>query len=191
MERSGVFGLNLTGFARGNLLIVIELHRVIGAALAKGPQLVDITKHIGERDHRTDDDRVAAHVLALNLPAPREQVTHDSTRIVFGRRDFDLHDWLEQDGTALLQRFTEGRAGGDLEGEHRRVDVMIGAIDERCFHIDNREARENARAHDAVDALFNARDEFLWHRAADNLTLEARSLARLVRLEDDFDSCEL
>src|SRR5476651_2442259 len=72
----GVFGLNLPGFARGDLFIMIELHRVIGAALAEGSQLIDIAKHIGEWNHRIDDHRIAAHILALDLPAPAEKVAH-------------------------------------------------------------------------------------------------------------------
>src|SRR5260370_38596242 len=42
------------------LLIVVEMHRVLGPALTHRPQGIDISKHVGERDHRIDDPRIAA-----------------------------------------------------------------------------------------------------------------------------------
>ena len=51
-------------------------------------------------------------------------------------------------------------------------DVVEAAVDQRRLDVDDREAGENARAHDAVDALFDAGNEFLRHRAADDLRFE-------------------
>ncbi len=57
--------------------------------------------------------------------------------------------------------------------------------------IDDREAGENAgRRHDC-DALVDAGDIFLRHRAADDLALELIALAGFVRLENDLDAREL
>src|SRR5271156_6238657 len=68
---------------------------------------------------------------------------------------------------------------------------MIPAVDQGRLDVDNREAGENARSHDAVDALFDARNEFLRHRAAEDFALEGRAHARLVWLEDNLDLCVL
>src|SRR6202011_4349662 len=96
-----------------------------------------------------------------------------------------------QDGASFSQRFAKCRAGGDLERKDRRIDVVIGAVDQCGLDVDNREAGKTPRPHDAVNTLFDAGNKFLRHGAADDLALEARALARLVRLEDDLDPGEL
>ena len=68
---------------------------------------------------------------------------------------------------------------------------MIGAVDQRDLDVDHREAGENARAHDRVEALFDAGDVFLRNRAADDLGFELVALALLVGLDDDLDAREL
>ena len=68
---------------------------------------------------------------------------------------------------------------------------MVGAVDQRRLDADHREARERTRRHDAVDALLDARDVFLRHRAADDLRLEHVGFAFRVRLEHDLDAGEL
>jgi len=104
-----------------------------------------------------------------HMAAAGQEIAHDEAGVLFGRHHFDLHDRLEQHRTALLQALAERRAGGDLEGQRRRVDVVVGAVDQRRLDVDDREAGEHAGAHDAVDALFDAGDVFLRHRAADDL----------------------
>ena len=59
------------------------------------------------------------------------------------------------------------------------------------LEIDHREAGEHARAEHRFEALLDARDVFLRHRAADDLVLELEALARLVRLDDDLHAREL
>ena len=68
---------------------------------------------------------------------------------------------------------------------------MVLAVDELHLDVDHREARDHAGAEYALDALFDAGDVFLRHRAADDLRLELVTFARLVRLDDDRDSREL
>src|SRR6185312_13663454 len=74
---SGVFRLDLVRDPFGDFGVVIELHGEGGASLAHGAQVVDVREHVGERHHGTDDVGVAAHVLALNMAAPRVEVADD------------------------------------------------------------------------------------------------------------------
>src|SRR5262249_48762164 len=76
--------------------VMIELHGEGGAPLGHGAQVVDVAEHVGERHHRVDDVGVAAHVLALDLAAPRVEVADDGAGVVFRRHHLDLHDRLEQ-----------------------------------------------------------------------------------------------
>ena len=174
-----------------HFLVVVELHREGRAALDHGAQVVHVAEHVHERHHRIDDVGVAAHVLALDLPAPRIEVADDGAGVIFRRHHLDLHDRLEQDRLALLQRFAQSRARGDFEGQRRRVDVVVGAVDQRDLEVDHREAGEHACVQHRLEALFDARDVFLRHRAADDLVLELEPRAGRRRLDDDLDAREL
>ena len=64
------------------------------------------------------------------------------------------------------------RARGDFEGQDR-VDVVERAVDQRRLHVDDREAGEACpKTRDRLDALVDAGDVFLRHRAADDRALE-------------------
>src|SRR5262252_4055296 len=69
VEASGELRLDLGGNRLRYLFVVIELHGEGGAPLRHGAQIAHVAEHVGERHHRVDDVGVAAHVLALDLPA--------------------------------------------------------------------------------------------------------------------------
>jgi hypothetical protein len=69
---------------------------------------------------------------------------------------------------AFSRSFAERGARRDFEGQHRGVDVVVGAVDQRDLDVDHREAGERTRVHDRLDALLDARDVFLRHRTADD-----------------------
>src|SRR5262249_16706622 len=94
---SGELRLDLGGDRLGHLFVVIELHGEGGAPLRHGAQIAHVAEHVGERHHRVDDVGVAAHVLALDLPAARIEVADDRTGIVFRRHPLAPHDRPEQD----------------------------------------------------------------------------------------------
>ena len=68
---------------------------------------------------------------------------------------------------------------------------MILAVDQLHLDVDHREAGDHAGTQHAVEALFDAGDVFLRHRAADDLGFELETLAGLVRLDDDRHFREL
>src|SRR5690606_16245697 len=69
--------------------------------------------------------------------------------------------------------------------------IVEGTVDERRLDADHREARERTGGHHTVDALLDAGDVFLRHRAAHDLGLELEFAAFSIRLEDDLDASEL
>src|SRR5450830_604190 len=190
-RRSGVFRLNLQRDVLRYLFVVIELHSESGAPLRHGTQRVDVTEHVGKRLHRVDDVGVAAHVLALNMAAPRVEIANDGASVFRHRHDLDLHDRLEQHRAALLQRLAQGAARADFERQRRRIDVVIAAVDQRHLEIDHREAGEQAGTEHRFETLLDAGDEFLRHRAADNFVLEYKTATRRQRFADDLDLGEL
>ena len=68
---------------------------------------------------------------------------------------------------------------------------MIFAVDQRHLEVDHREAGEHAGAEHRFQALFDARDVLLRHRAADDFVLELERRAGRRRLGDDLDRREL
>ena len=147
---SGVLRDDLLGLAARHFLVVVELHGERRPALGHGPQRVHVAEHVGERHDRVDDVGVAAHVLTLDLPAPGVQVADDAARVLLGRHHLDLHHRLQQHRLALLQRVAKRRAGRDLEGERRRVDLVVGAVDELDLEVDHREPGEHAGPEHAI-----------------------------------------
>src|SRR5262245_18560971 len=190
-DASGELRLDFLGNRARHFRVVVELHGEGGAPLRHGAQVAHIAEHVGERHHRVDDVGVAAHVLALDLPAPRVEVADDRAGIVLRGHHLDLHDRLEQHGRALLQGLAQRRAGADFERERRRIDVVVFAVDQRHLEIDHREAGEHAGAEHRLEALLDAGDVLLRHRSADDLILELEAAGRRQRLGDDLDLREL
>src|SRR3954468_9243628 len=96
-----------------------ELHRVLRAPLGERTQLIDVAKHVGERDDRLDNLRVAAAVGSLDLPAPAVDVADDVAEIILGSDALDLHYRLEQLDAGLVRRFAHRSARADFKGERR------------------------------------------------------------------------
>ena len=74
--------------------------------------------------------RVAARLLAFDAPAAPAEVADHVAEEVLRRDDLDLEDRLEQDRLGALGRLLEGERAGDLEGDLRRVGVVVLAVDE-------------------------------------------------------------
>src|SRR5262249_55602590 len=94
-------------------------------------------------------------------------------------------------GPRLHDAFLEGGARRDLEGEDARIDVVVGAVEERRLEVDDREAGEDAGVLRALDALLDAWDVLLRHVAADHVVLELEARARRQRLEAHLNAGEL
>ena len=166
---------------------MIVLHGELGAVLAEAAQRAHIAEQVGQRHEGGDYLGVVALVGALDLAAAGVQVADDVADVVFRRHHLDLHDRLEQLRRGLVAQFAEGGAGGDFEGQHAGVDVVIGAVDQRRLEVDHREAGQQAVFLGLRQALFDAGDVFLRHVAADDLALELIARAGFDRLEHDLD----
>src|SRR5437762_8273864 len=74
---SGELRLDFFGDRTRYFRVVVELHRERGTSLGHGAQVADVAEHIVQRHHRGDHVGVAAHVLSLDLAAPRVEVADD------------------------------------------------------------------------------------------------------------------
>src|SRR6185312_4073011 len=59
---------------RGDLLVLLELHRVRGTSLGRGSQIGRVAEHFAQRDEGLDRQGIAALVLSLHLAAPSRKV---------------------------------------------------------------------------------------------------------------------
>src|SRR4030081_3104239 len=142
-----------------------------------------VPEHLRQRNDGLDYLRSSAVLHAFDPPATRTQVAHDGSRVIFRRHDFDCHHRLQNYRTRLARRFFERHRTGNLERHFVRIDVVVAAVVERRLDGDHRIAGQNAAFHGFVHALVDRLDEFLWHRAADDIVDEFVALARLVRIE--------
>ena len=95
---------DLLGDVAGDLLVAVELHRVVGPALRVGTQVGRVAEHRRQRHARLDRDRVSARLLGLDpAAAAREVADHGAEEVVRGH-DLDGHDRLEQHGLGALAR---------------------------------------------------------------------------------------
>src|SRR4051794_18088220 len=168
---------DLLGDVRRDLVVALELHRVGRPALGVGAQVGGIAEHLAQRDVGADRQGVAAALLALQAPAPAAEVADDVAEEVLGGHDLDLEDGLEQDRLRATRGLLEGEGAGDLEGDLRRVRVVVLAVDERHSDVDDRVARAHAVGERLLDALLDRRDELDRHRAAADLRDEVEALA--------------
>ena len=68
---------------------------------------------------------------------------------------------------------------------------MVGAVDQLTLTSTTGKPATTPEPSTLFEALFDARDVFLRHRAADDLRFELEALAGLVRLDDELDPREL
>src|SRR3546814_843975 len=67
-------GADFLAHRLGHAGVVVEMHRELGPALRRRAQVVHVAEHVGERHHRLDHLRVAAHLGADDLAPPGAQV---------------------------------------------------------------------------------------------------------------------
>src|SRR5690606_7661689 len=146
-------GDDLLRDARGDGLILVELHGVDGTTLRLRAEVGGVSEHVGEGDGRLDDLEVVDHLHAAVRAAPRVEVTDHVAHVVLGRADLDLHDRLEELDAGLLRALLEGERARHLEGRLARVDVVVATVEELRLDVDDRVAREHAARHGAGDAL--------------------------------------
>ena len=123
-------------------------------------------------------------------PRRRAEVADHVAHELLRRDDLDREDRLEQDRLGALGRLLEGERAGDLEGDLRRVGVVVLAVDERDAHVDHRVAGLDAVLERLLDALLDRRDELGRDRAALDLVDEVEALAGR-RLDVDVDDAVL
>src|SRR5262249_57523362 len=91
----------------------------------------------------------------------------------------------------LLQRLAQRRARADFEGERRRIDVVIGTVDQRHLEIDHGEPRQHARSQRRFQAILDAGNVFLRYRSTDDFVLELKASGWRQRFGDALAPSEL
>src|SRR5690606_4420978 len=122
------------GDALRHLGIMIELHRVDGAALREGAQICRVAEHLGERHGCSNDLCILALPHTLDPSTAAVQVADDVTHVLLGRDDLDLHDGFHDDRIGAPGCLAESHAAGDLEGVLVGVDVVKLAVVQPCAH---------------------------------------------------------
>src|SRR5919204_6407583 len=111
-ELSSHLGADLVRHRLRHLLVMVEMHRVLGPALAHRPQGVDVAKHVGEWNHSIDHARIAARIHPGDLSAAAVQVADHITHVILRGNHLDPHNRFEQLWPRLHDAFLEGGSGG-------------------------------------------------------------------------------
>src|SRR5207342_3298786 len=156
----------------GNLGVRVELHGIARPSLRLTPEIAHVAEHLGEWDNCLYEAGAATLVHGLDVATARVEVTDHIAHEVLGRRDLHRHHRLEQHWVGPARRLLERHRTGDLEGELRRVDLVVRAIAQRDLHVDHRIAGEDAELHGLLAARIHRRDVLLGDSAAGDLVHE-------------------
>src|SRR5919197_1425384 len=178
------------GEVAGDLLVPVELHRVVSSALRGGAQVRGVAEHLREGHAGLHREGVAARLLSLHAPAAAREVADHVPEELLRGHHLDRHHRLEQHRLGSLGRLLERQRSGDLERELRGVGLVVLAVGEGDANVHHREAGPDARLERLLDALLHGRDELRWDRAALDLVDEVEALARR-RLEVDVNDAVL
>src|SRR5205807_2017378 len=105
---------------------------------------------------------------AGNAAAATVEIAHQVAGVFDGGLNFDVHDGLEQGRLGLLHGGFEGLAGGQLERQFRRIDVVVGAVVHRDFKIHHGKTSQEAVFGGLDDALFHSRNIVFGDGAAED-----------------------
>src|SRR5580704_1000306 len=181
---------DLLGDVRGNLVVALELHGVVGASLRVGAQVGCVAEHLAQGDLGGDSQRVAASLLAFHAPTPAAEVSDHVAEEVLGSDHLDREDRLEQNGLGPFRRLFEGEGACDFEGDFRGVHVVVLPVDEGDAHVHHRVARLHTVIERLFDPLLDSGDVFGGDVSPLDLVDELEAHAG-GRLEVDEDHPEL
>mmetsp|Transcript_536 Transcript_536/g.1424 ORF Transcript_536/g.1424 Transcript_536/m.1424 type:complete len:318 (+) Transcript_536:2218-3171(+) len=169
---------------RRHHVVLAEVHLVAGASLGHTPQVRHVVEHLAQRHLGVDQLQAPRAIGELGNHAPSAvQISDDVAQVVLGRDDRHVHDRLQQLRAALRHGLAERLAGGDLERQDARIDVVVAAVDQRGLDVHNRESGQGSGAHHVLETLENTRNIFLRHNTSLDLGDELEATARLTRLE--------
>src|SRR5262245_51948304 len=92
---AGRLGHDLFAHGLRRLLVVRELHAVVGAPLRLRPEVGRVAEHLRQRHLGRDHLRVAARLHRLDAPAASGDVADHVGPVLLGRRHVVSHDRLE------------------------------------------------------------------------------------------------
>src|SRR5690606_19999942 len=92
---------------------------------------------------------------------------------------------------SLVSRFAHRTTACNFKGHGGRVDVMIGAVDEINFKVDDRETNQSAAVSDRLDPLFNGRNIFARYVTTLDQVIKLKACPTLARLDNNLDASVL
>src|SRR5258706_5195279 len=107
--------------------VVLELHRVRGAALPERTQRRRVAEHFRERHFGAHQLAATAGDIfhALHDAAPAGQIAHHVAHEVFRRFHFDGHHRFEQHRLRAAHAFLELHPAGHAERVFFRIDTLV------------------------------------------------------------------
>src|SRR5262249_27675528 len=84
-------------------------------------------------------------------------------------------------------RLFEGHRRGDLEGDLRRIDLMVRTIKESDLHVHHRVAGQGTRFHRVAHAALDRRNVLSGNYAALGVVIELEPFTRRHRLDTEDD----
>ena len=155
---------------------MVEGHRARSTSGRKGPEDRYVTELLGERYERLDYPRtVGGGIHSLDLAATAVEVTDDVTHVVLRSHDLEGHDRFEKYWLCLRAGMAESHARCHLEGKLIRIDRMVGTVDDGNLHRLDLVTCKDTVGHCRLEALFDARDEFLRDISSLDLVVELKT----------------
>src|SRR3984957_16391376 len=183
---------DLLGDAPRPLLVLVERHAVVRAALRLRTQVTDVTEHLRERNESLDHPGPGSFLHGLHLAAPAVEVADHFTHVLIRCSDLDAHHRREQHRVSQPRGLLEGHRAGDLEGELRGVHLVVGTVGQRHLDVDHREPGEHAELGGFLASGVYRRDVLPRDAAAGHLVLELVATAVAAgRLQVDDHAAEL
>ena len=106
------------------------------------------------------------------MTTTRVQVANNVAHVLFGGTHLNVHQRFQQDRVSALSAFLEDHRTSDLERHFRGVDIVVGAVDQGCFHADHRVTSQNAKLHSVLNTSVDRRNVLARHATTGHLILK-------------------
>mmetsp|Transcript_14496 Transcript_14496/g.24999 ORF Transcript_14496/g.24999 Transcript_14496/m.24999 type:complete len:620 (+) Transcript_14496:1166-3025(+) len=141
--------------------VLEQAHRVVGSALGHRSQSRHVLEHLGKGHQGFNSLDWTTFAQVQHLATSRVDITQHITHRLLRSDHIDLHDRFHQSGTSLPQTFLHGSASGNFKRQNRRIDIVVGTIDQSGSDSQHRETGNNTVAELAFQTLLHTWNEFL------------------------------
>mmetsp|Transcript_37450 Transcript_37450/g.112301 ORF Transcript_37450/g.112301 Transcript_37450/m.112301 type:complete len:411 (-) Transcript_37450:1631-2863(-) len=180
---------------RGDKVIISQLHGVVRPSLGHTSQTGHVLEHVRQGDLGRNGLGIAPLSQITNKSSAGVDVSNNVTHVLLGGSDVDLHEGFHKPRLGLAQSLPGSSAAGNFECHNRRINVMVGTINETSLHSQNGETSNDSRSENRRDAFLNTRDVLLGDGPSLDVSLELEVHAVLISHvlgdELELDTCVL